>query len=996
MQTMLSCNPCSRSGLSVWRFIASLLAGLALCVSVQARSGGSVSGTVLDGTTGKFLEGADVSVDGTTIRTTTEREGGFVLRDVPSGAQKIVIAYPGKESKTAAISVPAGGTATPLDVRLGSSEVLTLEAFTVSGTKEGMAQAIALQKASFNQKLVAAGDQFGDISEGNVGEYLKFLPGIGIDYTANDARAVSLRGMNPIFTNVTVDGGRMASGTSSGDSRRFELEQVAINNVETIEVFKTMTPDMSADNTGGQVNLVTKSAFDRQAKSHFAYNVSLTANADNFTLSKRGAWGNKEQLLIRPSVDLNYSRKLSDKVGINLSYRLSEVTHDYPRAGYSWNFTANGATTSNPYLASLQMYDEQKLTHREALSTKVDWRPAPATKISFTGQWNWYDLIFNGRSITFSSGVPLAGFTPNRVSSQPTQATVASQGNVTTDVSQRAKYGPTYNLGTQFTHTFENGKLWGGYSWSQAENKYRDTTKNFLTGVNANLLRPTGSVTVVSMDNILTGLLPTINVTQIAGTTTTSPNFRDLSSYSVAANQWRTRPFSSRELKQGVNLDYRHNFKTNRPISAQVGLRSDQNTRKILRLGVNAAHPALTGAQLEAYRDDLYSNQDIGFGFGAVEWLSAYKTFTAFPTLAPTHTEYVIRDIEETNNAGYARVDFNVTNQLTIVTGARFEKKEMQAAAQDLRVVRQRLTTANLDYDGWYPSLNLKYTPRNDVVVRAGASRTIGHPDFADIIPTVTDYDPSSATAFGSISVANPAIRPYKITNLDLTGEWYLPSSGVLSASLFQKKVDGFISRGSVGVLSTLSNAAEVASEYGISNADLSRYNVTFASNGAGSTVRGLELSYAQGLSFLPKPFNTINVQANFTFVKVSGETFNVRLAQLQGATTKSANLIVNWRLGRFSIMGTVYHTGEVETGFGSTLTAPSTFNEAITKADLTLNYTIHPRATLYIQARNITGEGRKEFQTPSDPALFKNFRVPSRYSEYGDPIFNIGVRGTF
>jgi outer membrane cobalamin receptor len=229
--------------------------------------------------------------------------------------------------------VTAGQSAST-SFRLGS-DVVTLTEFKVTGSKEGMSQAIALQKASFNQKLVAAGDQFGDISEGNVGEYLKFLPGVGIDYTANDARAVSLRGMSPIFTNVTVDGGRMASGTSSGDSRRFELEQVAINNVETIEVFKTMTPDMSADNTGGQVNLVTKSAFDRQATSHFTYNFSLTANADNFTLSKRGAWGHGEKLLVRPNIDLNYARRLSEKVGINVSYRLSEIAHDYPRAGSS-------------------------------------------------------------------------------------------------------------------------------------------------------------------------------------------------------------------------------------------------------------------------------------------------------------------------------------------------------------------------------------------------------------------------------------------------------------------------------------------------------------------------------------------------------------------------------------------------------------------------------------------------------------------------------------
>jgi TonB-dependent receptor len=572
--------------------------------------------------------------------------------------------------------------------------------------------------------------------------------------------------------------------------------------------------------------------------------------------------------------------------------------------------------------------------------------------------------------------------------------TGTGNGNVTTDVSQRAKYGPTYVLGAQFTHDFRNGaKLFGGYSWSQAENKYRDTTKGFLTGIGLNLNRPAGSNTVVTMDNILSQTLPTLSVTQ---TGVAAVNYRDLNSYSSTANSWRTRPFTSMDLKEGYDLGYRHPLKTAIPLTVQTGVRRDLAHRNILRLGVNEASPVLTGAQLKALRDDDYSDQDIGFGFGAVEWLSPYKTYRAYPSLFNTFTEYVIRDIDETNDAVYGRFDVKLSDRLSIVTGARYEKKEMEAAAQDLRVARQRLVTARLDYNGWYPSLNLKYTPTRNLVVRAGLSRTIGHPDVSDIIPTVTDYDPASATSTGSISVANPAIKPYRVTNYDLTAEWYLKSSGVLSGSLYQKDVKGFISRGAVGLLSTLPNGAAIAQEYGIANADLSRYNVTFASNGAASTVKGFEFSYAQGLTFLPKPFNTIHVQTNYTRVWVSGETFQVKLAQLQAATTESANFIVGWRRGPINILTAVNYTGEVETGFGTTATAPSTFNGAVTKADITVNYTINPRVTLYVQMRNILGKGRYEFQTPSDPTLYKNFRVPSRYSEYGDPIFYFGLRGTW
>ena len=62
---------------------------------LHAQQGGSVSGSVIDSSTGKYLEGADVSVDGTSIHTVTERQGSFVLANVPAGSHTITVSYPG-------------------------------------------------------------------------------------------------------------------------------------------------------------------------------------------------------------------------------------------------------------------------------------------------------------------------------------------------------------------------------------------------------------------------------------------------------------------------------------------------------------------------------------------------------------------------------------------------------------------------------------------------------------------------------------------------------------------------------------------------------------------------------------------------------------------------------------------------------------------------------------------------------------------------------------
>jgi hypothetical protein len=165
-------------GRSTRSFTGAALCALLLAVAptaVRAQGTGSITGSVADGATGKYLEGADVSVDGTSLRTATAREGAFSIANVPAGTRTLIVSYPGLEPKSVAVPVTSG-QASSTAIRLGASEVIKLAEFKVAGTKEGMAQAIALQKVAINTKIVAAGDQYGDIAEGNAAEYLKFSP----------------------------------------------------------------------------------------------------------------------------------------------------------------------------------------------------------------------------------------------------------------------------------------------------------------------------------------------------------------------------------------------------------------------------------------------------------------------------------------------------------------------------------------------------------------------------------------------------------------------------------------------------------------------------------------------------------------------------------------------------------------------------------------------------------------------------------------------------
>src|SRR6185369_13871437 len=103
--------------------------------------------------------------------------------------------------------------------------------------------------------------------EANVGEFLKYMPGVTLDYVETDTRAARLSGMEARYGYVTVDGNTMANVNTGGfgaDTRQFEYEAISLNNIESIEVNKTLSADMPADAPAGTVNLRTKSARDRK------------------------------------------------------------------------------------------------------------------------------------------------------------------------------------------------------------------------------------------------------------------------------------------------------------------------------------------------------------------------------------------------------------------------------------------------------------------------------------------------------------------------------------------------------------------------------------------------------------------------------------------------------------------------------------------------------------------------------------------------------------
>jgi len=94
--------------LKIWISMVSIFFLIDLSNSYAQRTTGSVSGTVIDTETNLPLISATIYLSGTTVGTTTNTEGLFVLNNVPAGIFELVVRYVGYEQLILPFEIETG------------------------------------------------------------------------------------------------------------------------------------------------------------------------------------------------------------------------------------------------------------------------------------------------------------------------------------------------------------------------------------------------------------------------------------------------------------------------------------------------------------------------------------------------------------------------------------------------------------------------------------------------------------------------------------------------------------------------------------------------------------------------------------------------------------------------------------------------------------------------------------------------------------------------
>ena len=1009
-------------------FIAFVLSQLG---AQNAASTGMVEGRVLNTATGAYLENARVSVEGTSLTAFTNNVGEYRLASVPAGAATLRVFFTGLTPVTVTLNVTAGGVATQ-DFTLEPGETVKLAAFVVAVEKETNASALAINEQRFapSIKSVVAADEFGTVTEGNVAEFLKFIPGVSLDYVAADARSAQVRGMPSAGTAVTVDGMRVANSGSGSPGRAFEFDQLSINNVSRIEVTKGPTPDSPADAIGGTVNMVSKSAFER-TRVEFTYRAYLSLNhqwqqdANFISLRKTPGHGRETSRKIKPGFDFTYVNPVSKNFGFTFTALDSNIFNQQFTSVPTWSPTSNagaGGTLTAPAMTTYRFNQSPKSTARYSFGGTADYRFAPRDVVNVRASWNAFDAFFNDHAMTMTAGAP-ASYGPT--------FTQGANGSVTEVGSTRKAERATYLVSAKWRHDGPVWKFDASINTSRSKGIFRDTEDGWFKQVS---LSQTGLR--IRFDGINETRPDSVTATNAAGVPV---DIRQLAGYTMTLTN--TNPVNQFNTNKAVNANVSRYVDFGVPVQVKAGV----DARRAI---VDARRPfeqwTFVGPDHIANNaDNLVANYDLvdvggssvpaPYGNGPWQYASPWKAWDLYKA----HPDYFVHDdlfalqqsalnsrlIREDVVSEYLRCDARLfQNRLWIVAGARYERTnddgygpindpsrtfQRNAAGQlidgnpntpgiqPVRLAGSALDLARLQYvdrgahveksyGDLYPSLNLTYDFTSSLIARASFAETLARPNYGDILPGVTLPDPSTTSR--TITVNNIALKPWTAKNYDVALSYYPTGGGEISAGAFRKDIKDFF--GGAVVPAT----PDLIELYGIDAATYGdgSYLISYQQNVGDARITGVEFNYRQPLRFLPQWARGVNVRYNITQLHLVGSDLGdfstfVRRTQNWGISLDRPkfNVRLNWN----------YRGRQRQAAIGGRA-EPGTFAYAHPRLtmDIDAEYRFTRALGVFLGARNITGEPFiLERYGPNTPPYARQFQR----DDYGIAI-SVGLKGAF
>ena len=733
--------------------VSLFLMAVLLFFSMNSLAQTTLKGTVKNGAAKEKLAGAFVSCTnnkGFATNSITDIDGEFKFRGLPPGEYDLKVEFVGYTAFTIHVSL-IENKKTQLEIPLqpNTRQLVDIQVFGKLSEEED-AGARAKERRSNNILNVISAKAMERSPDINAANVLQRMSGLTIQRNGGGDEAYPIvRGLDPRYNNTLINGIKITSPDDK--SRSVPLNIVPSDLLGSIEVHKSLLPDMEGDAIGGTVNLVMKDAPDKevfkvlgslgyskifmdrkfvnfsrkdiQQKSVIEkYGPSYTAQPGDFSRSNLDF---KEITPIPNTLaGIVYGRRfLHRKLGLMVAGNFQE---QYYGSNSIFNqaapdIHANGAPTVSDY-ANRSFSTRQS---NDGLTMHLDYALNEHNKITLTNI-SLYSRLSQARIIIDTS---ILGGNGGR--------TVPGTGPVSTDYTSVTSH--------QF---LENVKLEGKHVLS----------KHFLfdwTGVYSYAAKRTPD----QADLAVNKKIDTVHSTNdIHGpyTFVTTPDYFD-----VITRIWQHN--EDKDYDGMANLSYRTKIKDAGSLELKAGGLYRHKTRYNIQDEYDLK-PTTSSSGIKQQYNNIY----------AAQW----TVYNSSGTYDYDKNKY---RLFENITAGYGELKLSFPT-LDISGGARVEKTSQGYTLNTFYPTG--INGVNKNYTDVLPSIDVKYKLNTITNLRFSYYKAIARPNFYDLVPA-----PRLSTTSATTTEGNPYLNHSIADNYDIRYELYPREDEQLFAGVFYKKI---------------------------------------------------------------------------------------------------------------------------------------------------------------------------------------------------------------
>ncbi len=215
---------------------------------------GTISGRLTDAA-GGVLQGARVELQPSGAVVVSNNQGEYTILDVTSGTYELTVSFVGFTPSTESVTVTAGqSTRSDITLQVGGRKE---ELVVTAERPHGEAEEINRARTADNILQVLSNEVITSLPNANVADAIGRMPSVTLERDEGEGKYVQIRGTEPRYSNVTIDG---VNVPSPENVRQIKLDVVPSDLVESVEINKTLLANMDGDAIGGSVNLRTKMA----------------------------------------------------------------------------------------------------------------------------------------------------------------------------------------------------------------------------------------------------------------------------------------------------------------------------------------------------------------------------------------------------------------------------------------------------------------------------------------------------------------------------------------------------------------------------------------------------------------------------------------------------------------------------------------------------------------------------------------------------------------